>query len=238
MLSFIWYWSCLAHSCFYFNMGFGSMTPLNAATDSMGHNSARRKRHHERQVGFICTRYSDSDYIQTTEFPRNGVNSGFIDLTSEDECGLDWSCKVDQSELYQGSEDEPEEPSVRDMLGQIQKVHHTLEADIRELREKNTELQTELLLAEKDYEESVSLYKKRHFNYMSAITNQALDITTGVCNISGELVPKDCKLYIMEKCGAVSTRRIDILIDMLRTLAACVRGRDLAEQFAMPNSSR
>lgn len=210
------------------------MASLNAAADSMQHSSARTKRHREREVGIVYIRESHFDYIQMTDSVPKRVRTGYIDLTSDDELERHFFLHGEYPEMCQRPEGEP---SVKEMLRGILEVHHSSEADMRKLRRKNIKLKEELISAEDKSEERAMQEEKRHYDYVSAITNQALDITTGVCNISGKLVAQDRKLYIMEKCGAVSTRHMSTVISMLNTVTACVRGRDSRERIAMSSPS-
>lgn len=192
------------------------MASVNANADPTQLSSARTKRRYEDEVGTFCTSIRDPDCKQITDSASKRSRMGHIDLTSENE--------VERAFFpygrYSGScQQADSESSVEEMLRAILAVHHKTQADICTSRKKATELENVLASAEDDFEERVM---KRHSDYMSAITYQALDFTTGICNICGKLVPENCKFYIMEKCGAVSTRCMHAVVDLLNTSAACV----------------
>jgi hypothetical protein len=179
------------------------MSLLDTIADSMQSSSARTKRHREDHVGTLCTRVQDFNYTQNTESVLKRTRMTCIDLTSEDELEPPFSLDGRCAGSYRQADSES---LVEDMLGKVLDLYQNAQAEVHRLRTKNIELEKELVSAEDDSEERVIQMEKRHTHYMRAITNQALDVTTGVCNISGKLVSENCNLYIMEKCGAVSTR--------------------------------
>lgn len=98
------------------------------------------------------------------------------------------------------------------MLSDISAYHHIRESELCKLRARLTELEVTLTLERDEAQATIQTQRqkllqerKMHDSYASTIINQALDITTGICNVSGKLIPKDDTMYIMEQCGAVST---------------------------------
>jgi len=98
------------------------------------------------------------------------------------------------------------------MLSDISKRFQAIESELLTLKTKFGELEMALTMergdsqmAAREQGEELIRAKKEHDSYVSAIISQALDITTGICNVSGKLVPENGKIYILERCGAVST---------------------------------
>ncbi|KAF3031823.1 hypothetical protein E8E12_002998 [Didymella heteroderae] len=95
------------------------------------------------------------------------------------------------------------------MLNNISTYLQTQESELCKLKDTLIELET-TLISERDNAREVARNQRQKLvreraelgSYVSAITNQALDITTGICNISGKQIPKADKIYVMQRCGA------------------------------------
>lgn len=219
LLEIIWYLSFFASSYFYLETSSKTMASLNATAESLQPSSTRTKRHCEDEVCTFCISFRDANYTQITDSASKRPRTECFDLTSDEE--LEPPCFLNVR--YTGSHQQADrESSVREMLRGILDTYRDKQADVRKLSKRNIELSRKLTAAEDEFEEKVMELESRHSDYMSAITCQALDVTTGICNLSGKLVHEDCKLYIMDKCGAVGTRCLNAVIDMLNTPAACV----------------
>lgn len=62
----------------------------------------------------------------------------------------------------------------------------------------------ELQSTARDHGEKLVRAIEERDSYVNAVTNQALDATTGICNVSGKLISQYDTIYVMERCGAVS----------------------------------
>jgi predicted nucleic acid-binding Zn-ribbon protein len=101
---------------------------------------------------------------------------------------------------------------VEGMLSNSAKHVRATESELYKIRKRLEELETTLTMERgesqrtaRDLEEKLVRAREERDSYVNTITNQALDITTGICNVSGKLIPEDDTIYIMELCGAVST---------------------------------
>ena len=107
-----------------------------------------------------------------------------------------------------------EPPEVAKMFSDISKHFQATASEFSTLRKKFYELEMALTTergvsqrAAREQGEKLVQAKEERDSYVRAIiTSQALDITAGICNVSGKLLSENDKIYILEGCGAVSTR--------------------------------
>ena len=99
------------------------------------------------------------------------------------------------------------------MFSDISKHFQATASEFSTLRKKYDELKMALATergvsqrAAREQGEKLVRAKEERDSYVRAITSQALDITAGICNVSGKLLSENDKIYILEGCGAVSTR--------------------------------
>lgn len=103
--------------------------------------------------------------------------------------------------------------TIEEMLAYIGKEHDRSKEDCLALQKRCTELE---IMSEVDRKTAATRIAKltnrfddataKLYDYKAANIAQVLDATAGICNVCGSLILEDHKLYVMNGCGAVSSR--------------------------------